>query len=81
VVNLRVRLVVREVRAEPPSHAGDSAAEVMLAIVQCQCQLMLVMVLPRQLGRDTMLVSSHAGDDAVEVTWPWRDVSTESCWR
>jgi hypothetical protein len=23
----------------------------------------------------------HAGDDAVEVTWPRRDVDVESCWR
>jgi hypothetical protein len=31
---------------------------------------MLVMVLP-----------SHVGDDAVEVTWPSCDVDAESCWR
>jgi hypothetical protein len=25
------------------------------------------------------VLSSHASDDAVEVTWPWRDVDAESC--
>jgi hypothetical protein len=31
---------------------------------------MIVMVLP-----------SHADDGAARVTWPWRDVNVESCWR
>jgi hypothetical protein len=25
------------------------------------------------------MLSSHAGDDVVEVTWLWRDVDIESC--
>jgi hypothetical protein len=28
----------------------------------------------------TMLLS-HSSNDAAEVTWPWRDVDAESCWR
>jgi hypothetical protein len=24
---------------------------------------------------------SHASDDAAEVTWLWRHVEAESCWR
>jgi hypothetical protein len=39
-----------------------------------------VMTLLRQLGHDVMSLPSHAGDDATEATWLWRDVSTESCW-
>jgi hypothetical protein len=26
------------------------------------------------------MLSSHAGDDTVEVTLPWHDVDDESCW-
>jgi hypothetical protein len=26
------------------------------------------------------VLSSHAGDDATEATWPWHDVDAESCW-
>jgi hypothetical protein len=40
---------------------------------------MLVMTLPRQLGRGAMSLPSHAGDDVAEATWPRRVVSTESC--
>jgi hypothetical protein len=50
-------------------------------VVQCQCRVMLAMVLPRQLGHSAMLVPSHAGNDAVEATWTRCDVSAESCWR
>jgi hypothetical protein len=68
VVNLRVGLLlVREVNAKPLSHAGDSAAKATLAVVQCQCRVMLGIALP-----------SHAGDDAAELAWPRRDVSAES---
>jgi hypothetical protein len=28
-----------------------------------------------------MVLSSPVGNDAVEVTWPRRDVDVESCWR
>jgi hypothetical protein len=38
-----------------------------------------VMMPPSRLGRRTMEMSSHASDDAAEVTWPWRDVDIESC--
>jgi hypothetical protein len=38
------------------------------------------MALPRQLGRGTMSVPSHAGDQAAEATWPRRDVDVKSCW-
>jgi hypothetical protein len=41
-----------------------------LAATQCRCRVMLAMVL-----------LSHAGDGAAEVTWPWPDVDAESCWR
>jgi hypothetical protein len=27
------------------------------------------------------MLPSHAGDDATEATWSWRDVEDESCWR
>jgi hypothetical protein len=30
-------------------------------------------------GRGVMPLSSHAGDGAVEATWPWCDVGVESC--
>jgi hypothetical protein len=40
-----------------PSHASNGVAEVMLAVARCRCRVMLVMVL-----------SSIAGDDAVEST-------------
>jgi hypothetical protein len=38
-------------------------------MVRCRCRVMLAMML-----------SSHAGDSVVEVTWPQRDVDAESCW-
>jgi hypothetical protein len=38
---------------------------------------MLAMALPKQLGRDAMFVSSHAGDHAVDVTWLWCDVGAD----
>jgi hypothetical protein len=49
---------------------------------------MLATTLPRRLGCGVMLMRvmlvimllSHAGDDAIEVTWPRRDVDVESCW-
>jgi hypothetical protein len=58
-----------------PSHSSDGIVESCwqryrrsdLAVVQCRCQGML----------ETML-SSHAGDDAAEVTWPRCDVDVES---
>jgi hypothetical protein len=48
---------------------------------------MLAMTLPGRLGCGAMLMSSHAGEDAVMATWPLKmlshagDVATESCWR
>jgi hypothetical protein len=59
-----------------PSHASDGVAE-----ARCLCQVMLVMVLPRRLGHGMMSLPSHAGNGAAKATWPWRNVSTESCWR
>jgi hypothetical protein len=47
-------------------HVGDDAAEVMLAVAQCRCQVMLVMAL-----------SSHATDGVADATWPRRDVDAE----
>jgi hypothetical protein len=35
------------------------------------------LLLPSHAGDGTM---SHASDDAVEATWPWRDVAVESWW-
>jgi hypothetical protein len=32
-------------------------------------------------GRDAMSLPSHASNGAVEVTWLWRNVDAESCWR
>jgi hypothetical protein len=48
-------------------------------VAQCWCQVMLVMVLPRQLGHGVMSVLSHAGNDATEVTWLGCDVGAKSC--
>jgi hypothetical protein len=42
------------------SHAGDGTAEAMLAVAQCRCLVMLAM---------TMVLSSLAGDDAIESCW------------
>jgi hypothetical protein len=39
-----------------------------LAVAQCRCQVMLATMLP-----------SHASDDAIETTWPRRDVDAKSC--
>jgi hypothetical protein len=39
------------------------------------------MALSRRLGRGAMSLPSHASDGTTEVTWPWRDVGAESCWR
>jgi hypothetical protein len=47
VVNLRVGLLVGEVRAKPLSHAGDNVTEATLAVARCDCRVMLAMVLPR----------------------------------
>jgi hypothetical protein len=38
---------------------------------------MLVMALPRRLGRGAMSVLSHAGDCAAEATCSWRDVGAD----
>jgi hypothetical protein len=59
------------------SHADTNAVESYwrrccrgdLAAMRCRCLLMLA----------TMLLS-HAGDDAVDTTWPRHDVDAESCW-
>jgi hypothetical protein len=48
-------------------------------MTQCRCRVMLAMMLSRQLGCDTMSLSSHTGNDAAEATWLRRDVSIESC--
>jgi hypothetical protein len=37
------------------------------------------MSLSRRLGHGAMSMLSHAGDVAVETTWPWCDVAAESC--
>jgi hypothetical protein len=47
----------------------DVAAKVTLVVARYRCRVMLVTAL-----------SSHAGDGAAEVTWPWCDVTAESCW-
>jgi hypothetical protein len=39
-----------------------------LAMAQCRCRVMLSIMLP-----------SHGGDGAVEVTWSRRDINAESC--
>jgi hypothetical protein len=44
------------------------------------CRVILSMALPRRLGHDAMSVLSHAGDGAVEPTWPWHDVGAKSYW-
>jgi hypothetical protein len=46
MVNLRVGLLVEEVRDEPLSHAGDSVVEPMLAVAGYRFQVMLAMALP-----------------------------------
>jgi hypothetical protein len=59
-----------------PSHAGDSAVE---SCKRRHCRVMLAIALPRRLGRNVMSMLSHAADGAAKVTWPWRDVTAESC--
>jgi hypothetical protein len=36
------------------SQAGDGAADAKLVMMQCCCRVMLVMVVPRRLGRGAM---------------------------
>jgi hypothetical protein len=63
----------------PPSHAGDGATKVMLAVVSCCYRVMLAtalwvmlaMTLPRQLGRGAMSLLNHGGDGAIESCWWW----------
>jgi hypothetical protein len=50
MVMLRVGLLIGEVRAMPPSHAGNIATEATLAVARCRCRDMLATVLPRRLG-------------------------------
>jgi hypothetical protein len=38
---------------------------------------MQAMALPRRLGRDVMLMLSHAGDGVDKATWPLRDVGAD----
>jgi hypothetical protein len=76
VVNLRVRLLVGEVHAKPPSHAGDGAAKATwprynVDIMLCwrrHDRVTLVMVLPRRFGRDAMSMPSRTGNGATETT-------------
>jgi hypothetical protein len=49
-------------------HAGNGVTEVMLAMAQSRCQVMLEMALPRRLCHGTMSLPSHAGNGATEVT-------------
>jgi hypothetical protein len=37
------------------------------------------MLLSRRLSHGAMPLPTHAGDVAAEATWPWRDVTAESC--
>jgi hypothetical protein len=50
-VNLQVRLLVRDVHAKPPSHAGDGNAKTTLAVAQCCYQ--------DDISRDAMLKPSQ----------------------
>jgi hypothetical protein len=58
--------------------AGDGSAESCwrwccwgdLGTTRCRCQVTLTTMLP-----------CHAGDGVAKVTWSWRDVDVESCWR
>jgi hypothetical protein len=54
------------------SHVDDGAAGAMLVMARCRCRVILVMVLPKQLGRDAMCMLSHASDDSVESCYRWR---------
>jgi hypothetical protein len=49
-----------------PSPTDDDIAESMLAMTRCRYQAMLVMTLLRRLGRGTMSMPSHAGNDSAE---------------
>jgi hypothetical protein len=51
-----------------------------MAAMRCRCRVMLETALPGRLGHGAMLMPSHAGDGAVGVTWPQRDVDAKSCW-
>jgi hypothetical protein len=54
------------------SHVDDGAAGAMLVMARCRCRVILVMVLPKQPGRDAMCMLSHASDDPVESCYRWR---------
>jgi hypothetical protein len=59
------------------SHAGDDAAE------PCWRRRCLADLAARQYRYQVMLESvqpSHAGDGAIEATWPWCNIDVESCW-
>jgi hypothetical protein len=44
---------------------------------------MIVLLSPalKMLSHLAMMLSSHAGDDVAEVTWPQCNVDVKSCWR
>jgi hypothetical protein len=46
-----------------------------LLMARCRCRVMLATMLPGQLDRGAMMVPN--GDDAVETTWPRRNVAAE----
>jgi hypothetical protein len=49
-----------------PTHADDGDVEVMLVVARCHHGVIVAMALSRRLGRDTMSMPSHAGDDSGE---------------
>jgi hypothetical protein len=59
-VNLRVGLLVGEVCAKPPSHAGYGTTKTTLVVAQCRCR--------GDDSRDVMLLSSIADDDTAKST-------------
>jgi hypothetical protein len=71
-------LVVRKVRVKNPSHADNSAAEMILVMARCRCQINIgcgAMSKLSQLDRGVISLSSHVDGDAAEMTWPRRDVT------
>jgi hypothetical protein len=67
-VILRVRLVVGEVHAKPPSHVGDGVAETMLIVVRCQSRVNLAVALCRYQPMLVTALPSPAGDDVAKST-------------
>jgi hypothetical protein len=68
VVNLRVELLVREVRTKLLSQASDGAAEVTWSWRDVAAESCWRWCYRVDVGHGTMSLSGHASDDATEAT-------------